>query len=336
MKKTFNRELKDVLQMVRIGKRKVEVLGSCRFKKNLHYGDVDLFQNVPHLKAADLKRLVQRLLDHSDYFIGDIKCGHNEKMRVIRDDMHLNVNGEIQNYNVQQVIQRLTELKKKSLIDAKTFKKLTKCAKSSNLDEIKKNLRLHVMRWTPDVILKGNLLNEVLESNDDAMFTTGMIKVDFTKCMHIDGNFGEFSIMYNAMKSSVPLQRETSLKSDVRLYTSEKQHFKALKRMASLKGGVYADFVNRKEVGLLCQTKITLENTSFLVSNHKKLLKDERIKNSLGNIEKKINFLQMGKQGDRLFNHVSAGKMIEAYDLASKRLNRSSKRFIESLNEKTI
>ena len=63
MKKTFNRELNEVLQMVRIGKRKVEVLGSHRFKKNLHYGDIDLFQNVPHLKAEDLKRLVQRLLD---------------------------------------------------------------------------------------------------------------------------------------------------------------------------------------------------------------------------------------------------------------------------------
>ena len=74
----------------------------------------------------------------------------------------------------------------------------------------------------------------------------------------------------------------------------------------------------------------------MLFRSHKKLLKDGRVTNSLGNIEKKINFLQMGKQGDRLFNHVSAGKMIEAHDLASKRLNRSSKRFIESLNEKTI
>ena len=289
MKKTFNRELNEVLQMVKIGERKVEVLGSHRFKKNSHYGDIDLFQNAPHLTAADLRNVVQRLMDDSDCFIGDVKCGHNELMRVIRDDVHLDMNGKIQNCDVEQVIQRLTELKDKTLMDTKTFKELTKCAKSSNLDDIKKNLRLHVIRWTPDVILKGNLLNKVLESNDDVMFTTGMMKLDFSKCMHIDGNFGEFSVMHNTMKSSVPLQREMSLKSDVRLHTSEKQHFEAIKRMASLKGGMHTDFVNQKEAGLLHQTKIALENILFLVSDHKKLLKDTRVKISLGNIEKKIN-----------------------------------------------
>ena len=306
-KNKFNSELESVFKLVSLSQTAaVEVKGSFEDRRNFFYGDIDLYQNIKKkLKPKDVKELVQRLVNHPDYFTKEIKLGHDESKRLIADNIYLNRNKELKNFNLQDTLSKIP----------KNNKKLIRIAKSKDFVKIRKHLRVHILRWTAQELLR---MSDEEFNEKQLLDNPGIFKIDFIKFMHSDGNFQEFSIIYNLPKSTIPLNRKLSLTSDYELYMKEKNYFKALKRLVSL-GKVDPQNVNQKNLGLSYQIKLSIENLLFLIHGFKNMVKNDRIRKSLSHIEKKINFLE-NKISPKLFDLVRKGKLYEAWKYVDERI----------------
>ena len=314
-KSFYSKELDDILSLVSFNKKNVEVLGSFQLRSQYYFSDIDLFENnirLPINKIVDeFKKKIKKMLDDDTYYIGDIKSGVAEHLRVISDDIYIN-NNKIYNYNQKEILYKLNKLKQ-YLPDFNNLKKLlVKEPNEEQLNKIKKNFRFHIVRWTPVEILQGYkyLLDGSKYKFIDAVKSPALYKLDFFKYMN-NSNFLEFSIIYDLRNSkgeklnNVSYDTKDTLKNDIKKYMTEGQYFKVLKRKFSLLRYEYAyekknnkaklivlSKVLNSNLGNLYQVKAIIENLLFLIENFNNLNKD-RINKSVDDLINKLSYVSL-------------------------------------------
>ena len=111
-KKFYNEEIDRVLKLVSFDSKNTDILGSYG-SKNKFYGDVDIFErNVKNYDLTDRFRdKIKTIMKNEEYYITDIKCGVNEKLRVINENAFID-KGRVFLYDSVESKTKLKNLKK--------------------------------------------------------------------------------------------------------------------------------------------------------------------------------------------------------------------------------
>eukprot|EP00466_Bigelowiella_natans_P015143 jgi/Bigna1/126452/aug1.2_g1160 len=314
----YSKEIEGILSLVAFNKKNVEVLGSFQLRSQFYFSDIDLFESnvrIPINRIADgFKKKIKKMLNDDKYYIGDIKCGVAEHLRVINDNIYIH-NNKVYNYNRKEILERLHRLRK-HLPDYKKLKRLIITnPNEEQINKIKQIFRFHIVRWTPREILQGykTLIDDSKYKLVEGMKSPALFKLDFYKYMN-NNNFLEFSIIYDLRNSkgqklnNIPYDTKQTLLNDINKYTTEGQYFKVLKRRFSLLRYEYV-FEKKKSnksklivlskilnsnLGNLYQVKALIDNLLFLIENFNDLNKD-RINKSIDDIIDKLSFVSLSK-----------------------------------------
>ena len=356
-KRFYNEEIDRVLKLVSFNSDNVEILGSYA-TTNKYFGDVDMFEaRLKNYNITDrFKDKIKKIMKNEEYYITDIKCGVNQNLRVINENAFID-KGKLYLYNSAESKKKLKGLKKYFTVKEYSFlnKLLVTNPNEKQLQKIKNNLRLHIIRWSPEDILNGytKMLNGKKIEFENALKTDGLFKLDFIKYCY-DNDFLEFSIIYDLRdKKGFKLNNNhfntvDSLKRDIKKYEINGNYFKMLKRKLSLLRYEFS-FLRKKEnkekiivltgilndkLGNLYQIKNSLENLLFLIKHFKNLEKD-RVNKSLNHIIDKMTYLK-GDYKDEA-NHlkkiivnksVNADVLENLYKKVDRELNLKSKKYI--------
>lgn len=366
-KSFFSKELDKILELVSFNKKNTDVLGSFQLRSQLYFSDVDIFENNVKMPVNKIKNefqnKIRKMLKDSTYYLADIKCGIAEELRVINENLYVK-NSKVYFYNREASLKKIENLKKhipKSIYGGlKSL--LVKKPNENQINKIKKNLRFHVLRWTPSEILKGEkvLMNGKKMKFVHALKTDGLFKMDFYKFMR-DSNFMELSIIYDVRNNkgqklnNIQYDTKQTLLNDIQKYKEEEQYFKVLKRKFSLMRyeQLYEKKDNKKKIvilskvlnsnlGQLYQAKSLLDNLLFLIENFDSLEK-ERINKSIDNIISKLSFISLKKflkeeediidELKMMLNGKSIGNisknLLDIYERLENILNEESKKYIK-------
>ena len=312
-KKYFNPDIQTVLNLIGLN-NKVEVLGSFGLRSQLYFSDIDCYEVVKlPLKSVEkkFKDIIKNLLEDNTFYIGDIKLGYNEDLRIIDEKSYIH-NKKIYHYNYEESKKKLKEIKQFLTFEEynKANKLLVKNPTEKQLNEIKKELRFHIVRWKPFEIQKGF---KILRDNKkytllEAFKSGSLFKLDIVK--YLNNNFLDFSIIYDLRDekglkiNKISFNVVETLQNDIKTYTIKKQYFKVLKRKFSLLKYEY-EYKGRKEnkqkiiilskilngnLGKIYQVISNIDNIIYLIDNFKHLDKN-RIRENIKIIIDRLSFI---------------------------------------------
>jgi hypothetical protein len=236
-------------------------------KSQQYAGDYDMIEEVRgNYKTEDtavnaymkqFQDISRGLLKLKNCFIGDIKAGSIEEWVVIPESAQIKSN-KIVGYNASQSRAKAEELRSNKVLTEEEYKyvnkKLLDKPSVNEFLDMKKELRFHLVRWTPDEVLKGSikLRDGRTYTLADAFKSPAIVKLD--AIAYVENNrYTDFSIIFLLFNKGKAINavnmgdEKQSIKNDLLYYLSKGNYFKASKRMFSLarKGG------NKKEIECL-------------------------------------------------------------------------------------
>jgi hypothetical protein len=234
------------------GGRNVKILGSMAMRSQQYAGDYDLFEEVKtkgseeealRSLASKFKDIVKTLLRTKNIYVGDIKAGAIPEWEILNTNAGI-VNGKIENYNAVESKHRIDELEKAKIISGGEAKFAHSLIKESmtpeDLIEAKKELKFHIVRWSPNEVLHGSkiLRDKKRYTLEEAFSSSSLSKLDVIGFIQ-NNRFTDFSIIYEfynngKVLNEFPLNVSQSLKEDIIYYKAHGNHFKVLKRMLAL------------------------------------------------------------------------------------------------------
>jgi hypothetical protein len=230
----------------------VKILGSMAMRSQQYAGDYDLFEEVQtkgseaealRSLANEFQSIVKTLLRTKNIYVGDIKAGAISEWQVLNTNAGI-VNGKVENYNAVECRRRIDELARANVIsggEAKYAHSLIKDTMSpEDLIEAKKELKFHIVRWSPNEVLHGSkiLRDKKRYTLEEAFSSHALTKLDVIGFIQ-NNRFTDFSIIYEFFNNGkalngFPLNVAQSLNEDVIYYKAHGNHFKVLKRMLAL------------------------------------------------------------------------------------------------------
>lgn len=225
----------------------LKLMGSGSFKSQLYAGDYDAFEVVPVKSiGATVKKfqsIVRSLLDRKSTYIGDIKCGSVEEWKVIGEETKIE-QGQVKGYNSVAIQKRVEALFEQGVIGREERNKAVEMLKPRvsplELLELKRDLRYHIVRWSPKEVLRGY---KVLVDGRRFTLADGIQSPTITKLdvvAWVQGNrFTDFSCIYEFHKDKTVLNPAMTdivegLKENIYALYHEKDYFKMAKRMFAL------------------------------------------------------------------------------------------------------
>jgi hypothetical protein len=232
--------------------KSVTILGSMAMRSQQYAGDYDLFEEVKtkgseHQALRDLadgfKNIVKGLLATKNIFVGDIKAGSIAEWEILNTNAGI-INGKVEHYNATESRHRIDELEKAKIISSGEAKYAHTLIKDSmtaeDLIEAKKELKFHIVRWSPQEVLQGSkvLRDKKRYTLEEAFSSHSMTKLDVIGFIE-NSRFTDFSIIYEFFNkgkalNDFPLNVAQSLNEDIVYYKAHGNHFKVLKRMLAL------------------------------------------------------------------------------------------------------
>lgn len=223
------------------------LLGSGSFKSQLYAGDYDAFERVPvkslSATASKFKSIVRSLLDRKSTYIGDIKCGSVEEWKVIGEEVRIE-EGRVVGYNSTAIKKKVEALFEQGVIGREerntAMEKIKTTLTPTEFLEVRRDLRYHIVRWTPAEVLRGHkILRDGRKFTLEEGFQTPAItKLDVVAW--VQGNrFTDFSCIYEFTKGRKVLNPAMGdivrgLKDNIYELYHEKDTFKMAKRMFAL------------------------------------------------------------------------------------------------------
>ena len=195
---TYPRPVLDVLRAMNV--EDIQVVGTASLPSIEYSADVDAHDIVPNLSAKQFQDVIRRL-KKLPVKIGDIKCGSDESKRVIPIDAHIK-DCEVIGYPAAKTPVEFLE------------------AKASHKE--------HILRWTPEEVLRGKKGAFTLSK---ALKTPGTVKVD--TLVFAEGRYIEVTCVY-ITKFTSPEVVERELKESVLANVYDGNLFKAYRRIFSL------------------------------------------------------------------------------------------------------
>ncbi len=257
----YSNQAVDIIDMMVFNPKNAEILGSMGFKSSEYAGDYDIYETVKISSFEALQyefiKKIQRLNHSSNVFVGDIKIGVDDNLKIIDEDAYFK-NNKLIGYNQEQSKQKLHELYKVGIISRNDYyvfnKYLVENPSRSEWNKIKKAMRIHIIRFTQADILKGfKMLGTRKITLLEALKMDGLFKLDVIG--YADGRFMEFSIIYDLRDQNMKRLNNyrvnivEGLKENIELYKDLDKHFKVIKRVMSLKRYLY--LYRRKSESLL-------------------------------------------------------------------------------------
>lgn len=232
----------------------VQIVGSMSLKSQQYAGDYDMIEVVKgnykdtttavRTYVKRFQSIVRTLMSEKDITVGDIKAGIVEDWIVIPDDAGIS-GGEVVGYNYTTSKAKIEELHSNKILTDEEYKYASKIlVENPSIEKflvMKKELRFHLVRWTPEEVLKGTvtLRDGRKMSLEDAFKSPAIIKLDVVAWVQ-NNRFTDFSIIYLLRNkgqeiNKVDTSREIwSIKQDLLYYLETKNYFKASKRLFSL------------------------------------------------------------------------------------------------------
>lgn len=295
----YSDEVVDVIAMMSISNSS-QIVGSMALKSQQYSGDYDLIEIVNEkYKSKDtalnayvktFQSKIIKMLDTKDIYIGDIKAGLVEDWIVIPEKAQIK-NGRIINFNKMESLKKLDTLKKDNVITGDEYnytkKMLSKKLTIDTFLQMKKEIRFHIVRWTPEEVLKGVVVlrNKKKMTLKEAFSSNSVIKLDIVA--YINGRFSDFSNIYILKYNGIPinnvdLNEQSSIKQDLMYFLSSDNYYKAFKRLFSLvrKEGDKGEAVTllqklttmfNSDLGRLYLLKTDIETLIFLLDNFKNI-----------------------------------------------------------------
>lgn len=212
------------------GGRNIRLVGSMSLRSQQYAGDYDAFESVPPASVSSLlrrfKSIVKNLRGLPNAVIGDIKCGVVDEWDVLGDTRDLT-----------RSRRKLDDLVKDKVISPQE-RKTALTALNGKFPE--KEIKFHILRWTPDEILAGEQrVRGHTISLADAIQTNGLCKVDVVGLVQ-GSRYTDFSCIYEFHRPDGKVMNKMdydivgSLRRDIAYYWSQKQWVKVMKRQFAL------------------------------------------------------------------------------------------------------
>jgi len=241
-----------ILEAMSFPNTPVYLLGSMSIRSQQYAGDYDAYQRVKRNNAsdadavkglvADFQAIVKRLQSMPVY-IGDIKSGVVDDWRVLPKDAYIE-GKRVVGFNRLDSLKRLDALAEAKVITPAEKKDATKLVEGikTPVDFLlaKKELKYHVVRWTPHDIRNG-----FTTLRDGRRFTLGeafaspiLTKMDVIGLVQ-NNRYTDFSMIYEFYNKRTFLNKfkedvYRSLQDDILLYRHLGNPFKVLKRQFAL------------------------------------------------------------------------------------------------------
>lgn len=227
------------------GLKGFQLMGSMSIRSQLYAGDYDGFEVVPVRSVTAAARALgdsmKRLRSMPNVRIGDIKCGEVSEWRILPESAAV-VDGRIQGFDAQQsakVVDAIPSSVLNKNEKSKIIKRLQGVKAPIDLVRLKKDLKTHVVRWTPAEVIAGEkvLADGRTYTLEDGLQTPALTKVDVIAL--VQGRLTEFSMIYEfhqgkKVLNPVRIDPVGSLREDILYYMEEGKSFKALKRRFAL------------------------------------------------------------------------------------------------------
>lgn len=373
-KDEINITLKKALKLISFNYKNTAILGSYAIKSQLYTSDVDCFE-VVKMKATKIastfQRNIRKMLNNDDIYIGDIKLGEFEPFRIIDENAYFH-NSKLYRYDYKTSRLKLDTLFKNGYITIGEYNKAKSILKEKpnmeELNNIKKELRFHILRWRPQDIINGylKLRNGKKYKLVEAIKDPSLFKLDI---ILYDGyKFIDISIIYdirdkdNIKKKLKSYNTLQTLRNDISTFFTQKKYFKVLKRYYSLfkynynyvktskkqnkKNLMYVVILTKilnSQLGQLYQVKSMIDVLVFLFSNFKNISR-ERVFNNINLIIDKLsniynkNYVKIEKDiiSDLLLilnnKSINEGKLLtKIYDKFDNLINEMSKKYVFKL-----
>lgn len=237
----YTNEIKNILNKMSFNLDNLEILGSMSFRSMLYASDFDCFEIVDmssiNAIQKEFLKIIKTLLNDEKIYIGDIKIGHVDEWEVINEFE------DYSDYNYEKTLKKLKNLKDKKIINMNEFKEALNYLKRdlSEIDfiKMKKQLRFHILRWTPKEILSGfkDFRGKKITFKE-ALQSKGLFKLD-SICRLENKTLQEFSIIYEPRIKGIRINKQRvdfikSIKEAIKYYKSKGNFFKVAKRLFSL------------------------------------------------------------------------------------------------------
>lgn len=212
------------------GGRKLMLVGSMSLRSQQYAGDYDAFESVPPASVPSLvrkfKSIVKTLRGLPNAVIGDIKCGVVDEWDVVGSARDLT-----------RSRRKLDELVRDNVITPNERKEAETALKS---DHPEKEIKFHILRWTPDQILQG--WQEVRGRKialGDALQSDGLTKLDVVGLVQ-GSRYTDFSCIYEfhypngKTMNHMDYDIAGSLRRDIDYYSKKGKWVKVMKRQFAL------------------------------------------------------------------------------------------------------
>lgn len=289
--RNYTNEVGDILKAISFDLDGVQVLGSMSFRSILYASDYDCYEvvnmNSVNAIAKKYMDLMKSLIKQKNIFIGDIKIGQVDEWEVIDEFEH------ISDYDYDEVERKIKELYKNKIISKAEYDKannlIIKNPNEKQFIEIKKELRFHILRWTPQEIIKGKKqFRGKTITLQDAMTSKGLFKMDVIARLD-NGVIQEFSIIYelrvrNRRINFKRIDFISSIGEAITNYIEKGSWFKVCKRLFSLYNYklqftktnkdknidmIYKLFqILNSDLGILYQIHGDIDVLIYLIENH--------------------------------------------------------------------
>lgn len=234
--------------------RDVKVVGSMSLKSQQYAGDYDCYEIVQgkyKTKATAVKAFVKRFQDivravmrTKDCYIGDIKAGLVKEWEVIPESAGIR-NGRIVGYDADTAREKVKALWADKVLTEQEYKYASRVlVDDPTINQFllfKKELRFHLVRWTPEEVLQGHV--KLRDGRDytleQAIESPTIAKLDVVAYVE-NSRFTDFSIIYlfrnngQAINEVNTGDEEWAIKQDLLYYLAKENYFKVAKRLFSL------------------------------------------------------------------------------------------------------
>ena len=209
----------------------LKIMGSASLKSQKYAGDYDGYEIVEGLSIDGIvekfKDIIKALLKMPNTFIGDIKAGLIEDWRV-----------DIRTSPIK--VESLFSSKIISSEEAELALGLLKKPKTKvNTLRAKDSLKFHIVRWTPEQILKGEqtLRDGRIYTLKEGIQSPTITKVDVISL--VNKKYTDFSVIYEfhvdgRVINPDDIDPEKSLRDSITLYEADGNRYKILKRKFAL------------------------------------------------------------------------------------------------------
>ena len=244
----FSADVVEVLGLMSLTDlRHLRLMGSGALKAQLYAGDYDAFEVVPVRSVASVVKTfqsrVRALMNRTSTYVGDIKSGMVAEWKVVEDEARIE-QGNVRGYRPDLIKRRVETLFEDGIIGREERNKAMEMLKPrvtpSELLDIKRELRYHIVRWTPQEVLRGKktLVDGRTFTLEEAFQTPTITKMDVVAW--VQGNrFTDFSVIYEFRKGKTILNPamvdiEQGLKENIYALYHEGDFYKMAKRMFAL------------------------------------------------------------------------------------------------------